>query len=720
MVRPFLERIRGKSGVYVTTIAALSAPVLATAETAREGDAVILDPIMLFSEREDGPVSGYVAQSSSTAGKTGTPISRTAQTVHVIGLQEMEDRGAETVTDVLSYMPGVFATNGAASQRFDYFSQRGFSVGPTGTLLDGLRSTTQQSHIRYQPFGLERVETLQGPASVLYGANSPGGVMNAISKRPTSEPRREVGLSFGSFDKAEARLDVSGPLNADNTLRGRLVALRRDSGTQYDEVPDDTTYFAPSLTWAPSDDTSLTFLGSYSKDKIGPPRTFLPIQGTLLDNPNGDLARNTYLDGVGLENTNEQTNLGLEFNHRFTDVWSLEARARYTRNELMTQTLSGMSLAPDMRRLNRTAYEFGIDGDVFASDINLRADWGQGRVTGTSVIGLSYRKTEEDYYLNYGPAAGIDIYDPVHSAPFSATTPYASTDQTGEEIGLYAQSTITLDDRFVLDFGARQDWSDIDTDNRLAGTSTHQEDDAFTYRIGATWLAGNGLAPYASYSTSFQPVAGTDFYGNAYKPTEGKQAEIGIKYAPEGMDALFSAALYHLEQTNVQTTDPDQPLNRIQTGEVTSRGLELSASANISPAFRLTASYSANDLEVTSSTDPLARGNRPTGSPEHLASLWGRYEVQRGPLEGASLGAGLRYVGETYADASNTITVPDFTLVDLALSYDFGARNPRLDGVAFQVNVSNLFDKEYYSGCSARSCTEGFERRVSAALTYQW
>lgn len=697
-------------------------PLPAVAQQSTSGQPVTLPPVTVTesAEQPNGPVQGYVARESATASKTGASIIETPQSVTVIGREELSDRNVQSVTQAVGYTPGVFASTSAISQRFDYFSIRGFDATNTGTVLDGLRSTTNQSYVRYQPYGMERVEVLRGPSSFLFGGNSLGGTVNLVSKRPTAETLREVGVQFGNHGRLQGQFDLSGAADKDKTLLYRLVGVGRDSETQFDGVPDDTGYIAPSLTWRPNADTSLTLLSSYSRDEFGPPRPFLPLKGSLQANPNGALPRNLYLDGKGLENNNTQVNFGYSLDHAISDGWSLQSSARYTYNDLMTQTFSGLALAADNRTLNRRAYEFGITGRVFATDNSVRKDWDAGLLRGTSTVGLSYRHTGEEYYLNTGAAPAIDIYAPVYGGAFAANTPFTKTDQTGHEAGLYVANTVHLADRFVVDLAGRRDWVSVDTDNLLTNRNTSQQDQASTYRVGLTYLAGWGLAPYTSYATSFSPVLGTNVYGDAYKPTEGKQFEAGIKYQPDFADALFTAAYYDLTQTNVSTADPNNALNTLQTGEVQSRGIELSATVSLMPGLKTVASYTYNDQEVTATTTAQALGKRPTAQPEQMISLWGDYTVQDGPLAGLGFGGGGRYVGSTYADAANQIRVPSYTLFDAAIRYDLSGVDSSLSGLKLALNVNNLFDKEYYVSCSSTSCNEGYGRTVLGTVSYRW
>lgn len=714
--------------VAILMIAAIPSAVSAQTETRNDqssarqsGDgATSLPTISVSGEQPDGAVTGYVANRSSTASKTGASILETPQSVSVIGREELSDRAVQSTTQALGYVPGVFASTSAVSQRYDSFTIRGFDATLNGILLDGLRSTTAQSYVRYEPYGMERIEVLNGPNGFLYGAGSPGGVVNMINKRPTEETLREVGIQYGSDNRFQGQFDFSGPANDDKTLLYRIVGVGRKADTQFDHVPDNTGYIAPSFTWRPDADTTLTVLGSYSRNEFGPPRPMVPINGTLLANHNGKIPWNTYLDGKDLDNHMIQASIGYILDHRIDGVWSLHSGSRYSYTDLYTQTLSGLSLAADMRTLNRAAYEFDIKGNIFSTDNYAKAEWRAGPVRATSVFGVSWRRTGEDYYLNAGRAASIDIYNPTYTATLGTLSPSAKTYQSADEIGLYTAHSLTLADRVVLDLAGRRDWASVDTKNKLRGGSTSQNDQDFTYRVGLTYLTDIGVAPYVSYATSFSPILGTDFYGEAYKPTTGKQVEAGVKVQPAGWDALFTAAWFHLVQTNVRTTDPNNSLNSIQTGEVTSKGAELSAVANLTPSLKARASYTYIDSETTSTTVAAARGKAPTGQPKHMASLWGDYTIQDGPLAGFGFGSGLRYVGSTYADTANTIKVPEFTLVDAAVHYDLGALKPALKGAKLAVNATNLFDKRYYSTCSATSCNQGYGRSVLTTLSYRW
>ncbi|MGQ3070970.1 MAG: TonB-dependent siderophore receptor [Ferrovibrionaceae bacterium] len=678
--------------------------------------AAMAQTFVLPSVTVDGRVldEGYVATESTSGTKTDTPLIEVPQSVSVVTRAQMDQQNVQSVGDALRYSAGVLSNTSAISQRNDSISIRGFDASSTGIMRDGLRSTTAQAWPKAEPYGLERIDILRGPSSMLFGQNSPGGLINQISKRPTAGALREVEVQAGSFDRYQGQFDLSGPIDQDGRFLYRLTALARSAETQFKYVPDDKIFVAPAFTWAPSAETTLTVLTDYTREKFGPPRPFIPIYGTVLANPNGKLPRNQFLDEPGLRNDRVQASAGYLFDQRLGQGLTFRSNGRYAHVDLTTNTASGTSLRPDFRTLNRTGYHFEITGDTYAIDNQLQADWRLAGVEMVTLAGFDYRRLREDYLLLSGAASAVDIYSPVYGKSYGPiVTPGASTMQTANQYGLYAQQQARIADRLVFTLNGRQDWSLTDTLNRLRNTGASQDDKAFTWRAGVSYLAGAGFAPYVSYATSFLPVLGTNFYGQPYKPMKGEQWEAGVKYQPDGWAGFVTASLFDLRQTNVRTQDPNNALNQIQTGEVRSRGLELQGVAQPLPGLDLVGTLTFNDLEVTKSNNPVELGKRPTGMPAQMASAWADYTIQTGALAGFGFGGGVRYVGSSKADAANTITVPSYTLADAAVHYTFGSYR-------VAVNATNLFNTDYYSTCSTTSCNQGYDRSVIASLRLRW
>jgi len=292
-------------------------------------------------------------------------------------------------------------------------------------------------------------------------------------------------------------------------------------------------------------------------------------------------------------------------------------------------------------------------------------------------------------------------------------------DQSLRQTGIYLQDQIELGQlRAVL--GVRHDWTDQDSDNLLAHTSSDQASNATSYRAGLLYLFDNGIAPYASYSTSFEPVIGTDANGNPFIPTKARQYEVGIKYQPASFDALFTLSAFDIRQNNVLAPGAIPGLS-VQQGQIHSRGIEFEARGNVSSNLELIGAISLLDTEVSESTDTSIIGNRPQAVPRYYGSLWANYSFDYAALEGLTVGGGVRFVGSSYADDLNKVKADGYALLDAAVKYDFGVKNPRFKGLEATLNVTNLLNKEYYSSCSSNYyCQYGNGRTVIAGLRYKW
>lgn len=278
-------------------------------------------------------------------------------------------------------------------------------------------------------------------------------------------------------------------------------------------------------------------------------------------------------------------------------------------------------------------------------------------------------------------------------------------------------------DRLVAIGGARYDRYRMDTDSQTlyqgaASNSLAQIDqDNLSLRLGALYELDHGLSPYVSYAESFEPVAGADKQGQAFKPATGRQWEGGLKFLSEDMSKTFTASVFHITKQNALVTDPDNVYGpKLQTGEMVSKGVELEGRVDLTSRWDLALSYTRQDMEITRDTTSL-QGKTPVWVPKQMASLWSNY-LPAGPLAGARLGAGLRYVGEAQLDAANTDTVPDYLLMDMAASYDLAQLSQRLQGVEVSLSASNLFNKTYYSCYDQNNCWFGAERSVEARLKY--
>ncbi|MEP9380647.1 TonB-dependent siderophore receptor [Aquabacter sp. CN5-332] len=695
------------------TTVAVTAP--AARSSADAAGTIALDTIQVETSPL-GPVNGFVAANSITATKTSTPLIETPQTITVITREQMDAQQAQTVRQALRYAPGVYFSDDADFRLVNLMA-RGFQLDQyqDGLLLSG----GTWSMPRVDPYFLERMEVLQGPSSVLFGKGSPAGVLNMVSKRPTSDPIHEIQLQTGSFDRLQAAFDFGGQLDKDGQWLYRITGLARDSGTQVNFLDEQRLEIAPSLTWRPDADTKLTILTSYLDDPKAGFWNLLPIQGTLLPNPYGQIPRDFFVGDPSFEHFSfKQASAGYEFEHRFDNVWTVRQNLRYQNVNVDYQEVQGASLAPNYMTLSRSAYTANEDLGTFAVDTRAEANFATGALQHTLLLGLDYQHKDWDYLMRWGAAPSLNIWAPNYNQVIPLPPVFQNAYQTASQTGVYVQDQMKFQN-WNLVLGGRYDWADSDTFNRLNNVTTLQNDDAFSGRAGLLYLFDNGVAPYVSYSTSFQPVSGLDINSQPFQPSTGEQYEVGIKYQPAGLSSYFTASVFDLTQQNVLTPNPINPNFNVQTGAVNSRGVELSAVGSLADGLSFRASYTYLVPEISSANDGT-QGNDLANTPRNMASIWLDYTIKTGTFAGLGLGGGVKYVGDSYTTNANTQVIPAFTLVDAALRYDFGYSTPNLKGLKLAANVSNLFDTEYVSACTLAGCRWGMGRVAYLTLTYDW
>lgn len=716
-----LRRLLAGTGLTYRFTAANSATLVEAPRTG--GDAAVLPVLTVQGQRGDaenawGPVSGYTATRSASATKTDTPIIETPQSISIVTRELMEAQAPSNLGAALRYAPGVSAEAFGLDTREGGLRIRGFDASSSGFFRDGLTvKSSNFANFPLDPYAAERIEVLRGPSSVMYGQSNPGGLVNFVSKMPTAQPLHEVQLGLGSFDRHEGRFDISEKVDEQGKLAYRLTGLARESGTQVDYVDHDRVFIAPALTWQPNDNTSLTILANYQKDNAGWGIQFLPAAGTVLPNPNGRIPSSRFTGEPGLDYYDlTQYAVGYMFEHSLNDVWTLRQNARYSYLQNSQLGVFGGGFQADLRTLDRYGSFGDSELDGFALDNQAQAKFATGAITHTLLLGIDYQRTVfKDRSIDYA-AGSIDVFNPTYGQALGAVTGGSDSINTQKQIGVYAQDQLKLDDRWVLVLGGRRDSVEAELEDRFNGSSAQKDSHDFTGRAGLLYLADNGLAPYVSYSESFNPVADINpATGQPLEPETGRQYELGLKYQTKGRESFVGAAVFDIRRQNYVTYDPVD-FDPHQTGEIHARGLELEAVAKLTPEIRLVGSYSwLKDFEITKSSYPDEVGKRDEAVPEHMASLWLDYRFQQGALTGLGFGAGLRYTGRSYGDDINSFTVPAFTLVDGAVYYDWQA-------FRFALNASNLFDKEHIAACqtSFSHCYYGEGRKILGTATYRW
>ncbi len=712
-----LERILTGSGlVYHFTNPAtvtISNPAGASGGSAAADGATALAPIVV----QAGKQNGFVSTDGSVASKSNIPLLETPQSVQVVTAAQLEVQKPQTVRQAIAYSSGV-TTPDSPDNRLDNFIVRGFEVDQYYNGLKLQQGTWSTPKV--DPFFLDSIEVLQGPASVLYGQGSPGGILNLVGKKPTDEPLHEIQLQTGSYNRAQAAFDFSGPVNDDGTLLYRLTGLGRTTGTQVENQREQRVEIAPAVTIKPDEDTKLTILGDYLNDPKGGFWSRLPATGTLVPTSRGTyFPTNLFTGDKDFDHMRrQQQSIGYEFEHRFDDVWTVRQNLRFQHMSVDYAELQAASLAADGHTLSRSAYTAQEQINTLAIDNQAEADFDTGAVSHKALFGLDYQYKNWNNFTRYGLGPSLDLDNPDYTQAVTTPPVFQSARQRQSQVGLYAQDQFKLDNWALL-LSARQDWATTDSTNFLTGVDTDQNDHAFTWRAGLTYLFDNGFAPYVSYATSFSPTVGVSSSGDPFKPTTGKQYEIGFKYQPTGFDSFITASLYDLRQQNYLTSTLTTPVVQTQVGEIRSRGAQISAVASLTDELNVTASYAYLDNEILKASDGTA-GNRIANLPANTASLWADYKFQDGVADGLGLGLGVRYIGSRYVTNANTAKIPDHVVFDAALNYDLGKISNEMRGATFALNVSNLFDKHFISDCTAAGCVYGMRRTVFATLGYKW
>ena len=681
-----------------------SAPALAEEENA---EAV---------ERSQIVVTGTLP-AAAAATKTDTPAIEVPQPVTVITAEVFEAQGAVSISDTLNYVAGVHSNPYGPDSRVD----GGFIRGVNALQFrDGMRDIfSYYASIRSDPYNFSQIEVLRGPSSVLFGAGSLGGIVNMVSKKPEFMTSGEVAIRYGSFDRKEALADITGPIGS--TLAGRLVARVRDSGTQTDFVPDDRIMIAPSLTFAPTMDTEITLLGLYQEDDSGSTSQFLPLVGTILPNPNGQLPSDLFVGKPGWDRYDGRLLQGTGIvTHRFSENVKLNLKARYIDSDLTYFTHYANSysnpanpyLDPDQKLIGLYSDGTYAEMDVFSTDNNVQFDFRTGeRIEHVLLAGVDYSWNHVRKTGGFGYEV-IDIYDIDYDnlSDWGGGLPppeYAAEDVAQKQLGFYLQDQIRFYDRVSVVLGVRHD--KVTSDNFGA---REIDERATSFRAGIIGEIVRGVSPFFSFTESFEPIAGVLANGDPFKPQRGRQFEVGVKFHPSE-NIIVTLTGYDIEETNRPVSDdstPD-PTDQIQIGSSFSRGFEFEATAILPGDLQLIANYAYNQAEVEGT------GVQLDNVPKHNASIWVTKPFALTQEVDLTLGGGLRYAGEgrSYGPAfPDGILTPDYVLADAFAELTWG-------NWSLAVNATNLFGKDYYSACLARGdCFQGAERNVYGTLGYRF
>ncbi|ROO33706.1 ligand-gated channel [Pseudomonas sp. AF76] len=676
---------------------------LLTPQAKADGDleAFRLAPILVNAKaRVDGTedANSVVAQELWVGGKVATSILNTPASVSVVTDKEMKQRSVSTTEELLQYTPGVITDYYGTDDRNDYFQIRGFQAT---TYRDGLTLGSMRG-VREEPFAYERVEVIRGANSTLFGPADPGGSVNFVSKKPRFDKFGQGYVTYGSFDHVESGIDVGDSLNEEQTLAGRFTAKMQDSDREYDHSQDDNKFLMGGLTWAPTEFTSASVIVDYLKTQSSPNSGGYPLDKEYdRDKFYGEPSYNFH--------DVERTNISGTFSHDFDNGFVLRSNLRYSE---LTDDFGYVFLSDSPTRTGTTVprYIFGTDSDAeqLNGNLMLQYDARFENIDSSTLVGVEYGDSSTEERSVYATTGSIDLANPVFTGVPGGVAPYSNNKLDTETKAVFLQQNLSFYERFIVTAGVRNDSLDLSNTD----INNVKESDNFSetsYRGALTYIVNDEVSTYVSMVESVSPPT------VGVVPKTGRQYEVGVKYAPMGMDALFSAAVYDLTQENVSIAVvlPSGVIEQQTVGESRVRGLDLEAKAELTSNLSLVGGYSYMESEVIRGTlydGSSLKGNEFATAPKHSASLWTYYNV---PNTDVSVGLGARYVGSYYFDAANTGTSDGTTLFDAAFNYNL------FKGTDLAINVSNLLDEQHVVGSgTANYYNPG--REITAKLSYNW
>ena len=742
--QPMQSSLRKIAVVVATAVSGMSAYAHA-AETPKKEETITVTAAPAPQESAWGPAATIAARQSATGTKTDTSIEKVPQSISVVTAEEMALHQPRSVKEALSYTPGVAVGTRGASNTYDYLIIRGFAADgqSQNNYLDGMKMQGNfYNDAVIDPYMIERAEVMRGPTSVLYGKSSPGGLLNMVSKRPLTEPLKEVQFKVGTDSLFQTGFDFSDALDDDGVYSYRLTGLARSNNAQQERAEEQRYTIAPSFSWRPSDKTNFTFLSYFQNEPETGYYGWLPKEGTVDPLPNGDRLPTDFNEGAK-NNTysRNQKMVGYSFDHEFNDTFTVRQNLRFAENKTSQNSVYGYGVCSDAANSGNAlcnalspadkghylARKYVVDDEKlqnFTVDTQLQSKFATGDVDHILLTGVDYMRMRNDINAWFGYDGSVpllDLYNPVYSNfDFGSKNP----DNSGpyqllnkqQQTGLYVQDQAQWN-KVLVTLGGRYDWAEQDSFNRVTGTTASRDDNQFTWRGGVNYLFDNGVTPYFSYSESFEPSSQSDAQGKPFAPSKGKQYEVGVKYVPSDRPIVLTGALYQLTKTNNLMADPAGSFFSVEGGEIRARGVEIEAKAALSASVNVVGSYTYTDVEYT--TDTNYKGNTPAQVPEHMASLWGDYTFYDGALSGLTLGTGGRFSSSSYGDPANSFKVGSYAVMDALVRYDLARFGMAGSNVALHVN--NLLDREYVASCfNTYGCFWGAERQVVATATFRF
>lgn len=646
------------------------------------------------------------AAESSIATKTDTPLLETPRSISVTDQRTLEDRVAVAIADAHDYTVGVTT----ADDRGPAFA-RGFRIDFYDLRRDGLR--TYAWSVR-EPVGIERVQYLRGPAAVLYGDGSPGGLVNLVLKKPLPVQRSEVTAGIGTTGFKRFTGDVTGPIGAGTRWRYRLVGAAEglDGGFDNDER---RLSLLPMLAVDLTDGVTLNVDSEIYHQRGRNYRHTIPATS---DTQQGDFSRIPWTLNVASPDdrwSGWNVSPGARLDARLGTRASLHASARYTRigGDLDVQTLLG--IADGGRAVNRYAYREISRWDELQSDTFAVIRLTTGRLAHTFVSGFEAGRSTTDSLIGTGPAAPLDLDGPTYAA--RAPAPSLSPIRYDVlRLGAYLQDQITPHPAVRIVPALR--WSRLSVEDTTGAAAipdrpadaVDSDATAVSPSLGVVWMPGASWSVYATAGAGFEPPTPGQYRadGRPLAPADSRSLEGGIKVQGFGGRLAATGAVFGIRRTNVSEADGRGSFTQIAEGR--SHGIETELTGGIAPGLGVQAAYAWTRTEIARDASGFA-GHELPNAPRHAASAWLRYTLPPQWRRGMMLAGGVVYVSDRYVAGSNTTVAPAYIRVDLSGSYRL------VDGLALRIGVHNLANVRYVTTGAGSVLFAGSARRIIVQLT---
>ncbi|WP_321905669.1 TonB-dependent siderophore receptor [Paraburkholderia tropica] len=655
------------------------------------------------------PRAAFDMPAAAQVTKSSVPLKETPQSISVVTRELMDAQQVQTLNDALHDVPGVIS--GTYGRRgWDDFIIRGQTASDS-VYLDGLRAAIN-NRFAEETFGLQQIEVLKGPATLLSGLVLPGGMVNEVSKRPVDYTFADVDATVGSHGYYQGSVDMGTPLSENGKAAFRINALAMNSNDATDYVWSRNRYIAPSLSLDLGPRTEFTILTSY-QERNYIRQQGLPWSGSVLANKNGSLSRSTFTGEPDQQPySGHEARVGYSFAHHFDSGWTVNQNFRWQQFSLGGQLVANGKVASNGYTLSRTATDSQWSGDTISLDNNAQKTFDTALGRHEVTFGIDYMRGREDAASTTCTVGSINMYDPAYTGTITCpSTPKTHTYTTIRDLGFYARDQIALGQRWRVLAGVRYDNASSDVLNELKDTRSGNPSSATTGSVALMYELLPGVRPYVSYATSFYPNSGADVNGSAFDPETGKQWEAGVKFDIEKGRTSVTVAAFDLRRRNVLEDDPNNDGYSIAVGEEHSRGFEFSFNTaptnhlSVTGGYAYTSAVIADDGGQTPSTD----GTRINNVPRHSFNVFARYKLP-GELYRWEINGGVRGQSSMYAYG---YTIPGFVVSDVGVGYSA----PRWHAA---LRLSNIFNRHYYTGGLSNAVALGDDRAVMLTLGYRY